>query len=256
MRDELPKQAVRRRWDWLRRLAAARRLLRAETIFLAGLAAFAVLALLAKANAYFAWDEQVADAIQSFSPPGMEAFMRVVSLPGDGITSWIIVCFALLLFFVRGRRSEGFGLLFCAAGGPAINRLLKHAIGRPRPTLDLVRVSGEWAHESFPSGHVVFYVCFFGFLFFTAFALLPKGSTVRRVACGLAALPVLLVGLSRVYLGAHWPSDVLGAYLLSGMWLALSLDLYRRWKHRATFHPEEEAGSRQLAVSGSEEGEA
>src|SRR3712207_9482805 len=74
-----------------------------------------------------------------------------------------------------------------------------YVIGRPRPTLDLVRVSGEWAHESFPSGHVVFYVCFFGFLFFAAFALLPKGSTVRRVTCALAALPVLLVGLSRVY---------------------------------------------------------
>ncbi|HWS85566.1 MAG TPA: phosphatase PAP2 family protein [Pyrinomonadaceae bacterium] len=239
MEDELPKQGVRRRWDWLRRLAAARRLLRAEVILLGGLAAFAVLAVLAKANAYFAWDERVADAIQSFSPPGMLAFMRAVSFPGDGITSWVIVGAALLFFFARGRRSEGFGLLVSAAGGPAINRLMKHVIGRPRPTLDLVRVSGEWAHESFPSGHVVFYVCFFGFLFFAAFALLPKGSTARRLACALAALPVLLVGLSRVYLGAHWPSDVLGAYLLSGMWLALSLDLYRRWKRRATFHPEE-----------------
>jgi undecaprenyl-diphosphatase len=239
MAEELPKQEVRRRWDWLRRLAAARRLLRAETIFLTGLAAFAVLAVLAKANAYFSWDERVADRVQSFSPPGMEGFMRAVSFLGDGVTSWIIVGLALLFFFVRGRRSEAFGLLLCAAGGPTINRLMKYVIGRPRPTLEHVRVSGEWAHESFPSGHVVFYVCFFGFLFFVAFALLPKGSTARRVACALAALPVLLVGLSRVYLGAHWPSDVLGAYLLSGMWLALSLDAYRRWKRRATFHPEE-----------------
>ena len=242
MEDELPKQSVTRRWDWLRRLAAARRLRRAEYAFLVGLAAFAVLAVLAKANAYFAWDERVADAIQSFSPPGMEAFMRVVSFPGDGVTSWIIVIGTCLFFIARGRRSEGFGLLLSAAGGSGLNRVMKYVIGRPRPTMELVRVSGEWAHESFPSGHVVFYVCFFGFLFFVAFALLPKGSTARRVACALAALPILLVGLSRVYLGAHWPSDVLGAYLLSGMWLALSLDSYRRWKRRATFHPEEAKG--------------
>lgn len=240
MQDELPKQSATRRWGWLRRLAAARRLRRAEFAFLVGLAAFAVLAVLAKSYAYFAWDERVANAVQSFSPPGMEAFMRVVSLAGDGATSWVIVIGTFLVFFARRRRSEGFGLLLSAAGGSAVNRVVKHVIGRPRPTLELVRVSGEWANESFPSGHVVFYVCFFGFLFFAAFALLPKGSTKRKVVCALAALPVLLVGLSRVYLGAHWPSDVLGAYLLSGMWLALSLDAYRRWKRRATFHPEEE----------------
>jgi undecaprenyl-diphosphatase len=114
--------------------------------------------------------------------------------------------------------------------------------------MENVRVSGEWAHESFPSGHVTFYVCFFGFLFFVAFALLPKGSTARRVACALAALPVLLIGLSRVYLGAHWPSDTLGAYLFSGLWLAFSLDVYRRWKRRATFHADEAAAAAATAT--------
>jgi membrane-associated phospholipid phosphatase len=233
------KQAVRRRWDWLRRLAAARRLLRAEAFFLVGLAAFAVLAVLAKANAYFSWDRSVARAVQSISLPGMEALMRAASLMGDGITSWLLVGAGLLFFFARGRRSEGFGLLLSAAGGPTINRVVKYVVARPRPTMENVRVSGEWAHESFPSGHVTFYVCFFGFLFFVAFALLPKGSMARRLACGLAALPVALVGLSRVYLGAHWPSDTLGAYLFSGLWLAFSVEMYRRWKHRATFHKEE-----------------
>src|SRR5829696_9233610 len=100
-----PPQAVRRRWDWLRRLAAARRLRRAEAFFLAGLAGFAVLAVLAKANAYFAWDRSVARAVQSIPLPGMETLMRAVSFMGDGVTSWLIVIAGLLFFFARGRRS-------------------------------------------------------------------------------------------------------------------------------------------------------
>lgn len=217
-----------------------RRLLRAQYFYALGLAAFAVLAVLAKANAYFAWDLSVARAVQSLSLPGMLKLMQVVSLAGNGVTSWVFVVVAMAAFFVFRRRSEMFGLLLSAGGGSALNRLVKHVVARPRPSLEYVRVSGEWANESFPSGHVTFYVCFFGFLFFVAYALLPRGSNVRRLACALAALPVLLIGLSRVYLGAHWPSDTLGAYLFSGLWLAFSLDLYRRWKRRATFHTEEE----------------
>ena len=223
-----------------KRRRETRRLRRAEFAYAGGLAAFAVLAVFAKANAYFAWDKTVANAVQSITLPGMETFMQVVSLMGNGVTSWAIVGATLAVFFAFRRRSEAFGLMLSACGGPMINRLVKYLVARPRPTMEHVRVSGEWANESFPSGHVTFYVCFFGFLFFVAYALLPKGSNLRRAACALAALPVLLVGLSRVYLGAHWPSDTLGAYLFSGLWLAFSLDLYRRWKRRATFHTEEE----------------
>ena len=230
---EVPAPAQRRR--------ETRRLLRAEFYYALGLAAFAVLAVLANAYAYFSWDLRVANAVQAIPLPGMEAAMLVVSYVGNGATSWAVVIAAFLLFFAWRRRSEAFGLLLSAAGGSALNRVVKYVVARPRPTMEHVRVSGEWANESFPSGHVTFYVCFFGFLFFIAFALLPRGSAARKVACGLAAVPVLLVGLSRVYLGAHWPSDTLGAYLLSGAWLAFSLDMYRRWKHRATFHAEEGA---------------
>ena len=240
---EPPRQAVRRRWDLLRRLAAARRLWRAEFFFVIGLAAFAVLALYAEANAYFAWDLRAARAVQSLPVPGVAGLMRAVSVFGDGAISWALTGAALLFFFARRRRTEALALFLSAAGGATVNRFFKHYIARPRPTMELVRVSGEWAHESFPSGHVTFYVCFFGFLFFVAFAVLPKGSLKRRAACALAALPVLLIGLSRVYLGAHWPSDTLGAYLLSGLWLAFSLHLYRRWKERSTFHKEEAAAA-------------
>jgi membrane-associated phospholipid phosphatase len=219
------------------RLASARKLVRAEAVFLAALAAFAVLALYAHLYAYFAWDLRATLALQTITAPGFPALMRAASV--FGANGWLLTALAMLLFFLRRRRTEMLALLFSVGGGEAVNRVVKLAVGRPRPVAGLVRVSGAWARESFPSGHVTFYVCYFGFLFFAAFALLPRGTNARRAALALAALPVLVIGLSRMYLGAHWASDVLGAYLLGGAWLALSVHLYRRWKARSTFHREE-----------------
>ena len=228
------------------RWRAVRRLWHAQTVFIIALAAFAVLAALAHFYAYFEWDLTAARALQSSRLPGLYSLMIAVSLFGNSLTPWILTTVTAILFLVLGRRSEMAGLILSAGGGAMVNRLLKLVIGRPRPVSDLVRVSVYPAAESFPSGHVTFYVCYFGFLFFVAYALLPRGSMVRKVALIATALPVALVGLSRVYLGAHWPSDTLGAYMLSGLWLAFSLDMYRRWKKRATFHPELKARDEQL----------
>jgi undecaprenyl-diphosphatase len=152
----------------------------------------------------------------------------------------------VIIFIAFRRRSEAAGLTMSVLGSAIINSILKLVISRPRPAVSaLVPVYRNTVTQSFPSGHVTFYVCFFGFLFFVAFALLPRGSALRRLALIITALPVLLVGLSRIYLGAHWPSDTLGAYLWSGVWLAFSLEMYRRWKERRTLHGEElQAGNK------------
>jgi undecaprenyl-diphosphatase len=221
------------------RASAARRLVRAELIYFVALAAFAALALFAHAYAYFGWDLETTRALQSLPVPGLLTFMRAASVFGDSWHGWALAAVAFTLFFARRRRTEACALALSVGGGELINRVVKSVVGRPRPVPALVRVSGEWARESFPSGHVTFYVCFFGFLLFAAYALLPRGSKLRRTLLTLAALPVFAVGFSRVYLGAHWASDVLGAYLLSGLWLALTLHLYRRWKARSTFHGNE-----------------
>jgi undecaprenyl-diphosphatase len=181
--------------------------------------------------------------------------MRAVSTFGNGANGWLLTGAAMLAFALRRRRTEMFALLFCVGGVQSLNRLLKYAVGRPRPVPSLVNVTRQWAHESFPSGHVTFYVGFFGFLFFAAYALLPRGSASRRLALALCALPVLLIGPSRVYLGAHWPSDTLGAYLFGGLWLALSAHLYRRWKARSSFHEEETSGTQPSAISNQPDGD-
>lgn len=226
---ESPPQALRRR-------LAARRLLRAESFYAAGLAAYSLLALFAYRYAYFAWDLNAALTLHALGERGSAwfAFMDWVSWFGDGWTPHALTTATMLLFLARRRFSEGAGIVLSAGGGAVVNKLFKVLVARPRPAADLVGFAYEGTGESFPSGHVAFYVGYFGFLFFVAFALLPRDSWQRRAALTLCALLVILVGLSRVTLRAHWPSDVAGAYLLSGLWLAFSLEMYRRWKQRAT----------------------
>lgn len=216
------------------RRRAVRRIWRAEVVYTVGLAAFAVLAALARSNAYFTWDLRLAHNLQSLDIPGLLTFMRTISFVGDGWHPYALASATVIALFGFGHRSEAAGLAISSGGGALLNSLLKTFIARPRPAGELVTVFRELSSQSFPSGHVTFYVCYFGFLFFAAYAILPRGSTARRMALVLLALPVILVGPSRVYLGAHWPSDTLGAYLFAGIWLALSLDLYRRIKTRIT----------------------
>lgn len=232
------------------RRRVVRRLWRAETIYVVALAAFAVLAIFAHLDPYFSWDLEISEHFnwQNFTPPGLLPFMLFISTFGNRWIPYALTTATAIVFLLFRRRSEAAGLVLSAGGSALLNSLLKLLIARPRPTHDLVPIYRDLITQSFPSGHVTFYVCYFGFLFFVAYALLPHGSALRRLALTLTALPVLLVGLSRVYLGAHWPSDTLGAYLWSGVWLAFSLWMYSRWKLRRTFHEDEKVeGGRQKA---------
>jgi undecaprenyl-diphosphatase len=114
-----------------------------------------------------------------------------------------------------------------------IYSVLKLAVGRPRPTADLVRVFQAEAGNSFPSGHAFFAIVFWGLLGYFAYTRMQRRS-LRLVTLSGLALIILLIGTSRVYLGAHWPSDVLGGYVIGAMLLTALIWLDRKWKR----HPE------------------
>jgi undecaprenyl-diphosphatase len=236
--EQLPVESARRRL--LRRIAGSR-LWRAQVRYSIMLIAFAVLAFYARANAYFAWDRAIAHWVQSWRTPALNLLMFAVSYIGYGLVPYALAAATFLVFLFFGLRSEAFGLFLSTAGSGILNRTFKLLIARPRPSAPDVNVFRLHESQSFPSGHVTFYVCYFGFLFFVAYALLPKRTFARRLALTFNASMIALVGLSRVYLGAHWPSDTIGAYFLGGLWLALALYMYRRWKDRATFHQDETA---------------
>lgn len=206
----------------------AKRAIWAAMFFLVALSSYAVLGALAHHYAYFGWDLSVARSIQSISLPGFGMLMVAVSFLGGWI-AWPLVVATGLALIKKGLRTEGVVCIAGTALGEVVNLLFKLWIGRPRPTDLLVNVTRVYDHESFPSGHVVFFVEFFGYLFFLSYLLLERGP-LRRAPLIVLGLLIALVGVSRVYLGAHWPSDVFGAYLAGGIWLMLIIEVYRRIK--------------------------
>jgi len=132
------------------------------------------------------------------------------------------------LMWAAGFRMEG---AFTAGtwSGDLVTMVVKETVGRPRPSRDLVRVVNTLGENSFPSGHVVHYVTFYGFLFYIFFTHLRHGMW-RNATLSLLAILVLLVGPSRVYMGEHWPSDVGGAYLVGSLWLAVEIVAYLELK--------------------------
>jgi membrane-associated phospholipid phosphatase len=201
----------------------------AEFVLLAALAVYAVMAVLAYRYAYFDWDLNVARGIQSISLPGFKTLMIWVSALGSKwLPTALVGVVGIALMAVRFRL-EGAVCIIGVAAGAALNAVLTLMSARPRPDATLINIVTVYRHNSFPSGHVVFFVEFFGFLLFLTYVLLKRGYARRALAAVLGLL-VMLVGVSRVYLGAHWPSDVVGAYLAGGIWLTLMVEVYRRLK--------------------------
>ena len=123
------------------------------------------------------------------------------------------------LLFVS--RRDALGLAIATVGVFVLGQLTRLVIDRTRPG-DEVLHEQTGLRSSFPSGHITLYVTLFGFLAIVARARI-RSRTLRRAAIVPLVALIVLVGPSRIYLGAHWPSDVAGSYALAGAWLAIAL---------------------------------
>ena len=157
--------------------------------------------------------------IHSWTAPGLTRVMFAFS----GIGSWqflLPTVASIVVVLILLRRNADASILAIAVGGSAgLNVLLKLWFHRARPDV-------AWAltHEhsfSFPSGHAVAAFCFYATV---TFLLVRKRSVLTRTALILAAIFMIVgIGLSRVYLGVHYPSDVAAGYLVGTVWTATVL---------------------------------
>jgi len=151
-----------------------------------------------------------------------------ISALGGFTLQWLLGGAACLFLAAVRRLAEAAWLAVSLLGASLIDWVLKAVIDRPRP--QIVPHLAQVSNASFPSGHAMISAA----VYLTAGAMLCEALPRRRgrlVVMGFAGALVVLIGASRVYLGVHWPSDVLAGWCLGGLW-ALAVFAADRWLRR------------------------
>jgi membrane-associated phospholipid phosphatase len=169
-----------------------------------------VLSILAAQHDRLPGDLDLTQRLQDSTFPGLRPskFVRLVTTTQVVLGTGGAVAVALWLF---GWRQQAVLLMAGVAVMALLQSGLKDLVDRPRPTPDLVELRAGYSSSSFPAGHVMSPTVLYGFLLYLVVALkLPVA--VRVAMVGWSAFVLALAGPANVYMGVHWPSDVVGGY--------------------------------------------
>jgi len=188
---------------------------------------FLILGVYAALTPFFNIDLLISEAVQSIRVTGFSELMLLISTLGN--SPWIIfVVSGILLWLSKSKfLTEAYLAAFAVVGSFSLGTIMKLIVHRPRPDPDLVNVFVSLSDNSFPSNHVLIFMSFFGFLLYLSLYVFNK-SLKNLIIRTLLTILILGVGLSRIFLGAHWASDVLGGYLLGLLWLIITIRIYKQ----------------------------
>jgi undecaprenyl-diphosphatase len=172
--------------------------------------------------------------VHSFANPVLTAIFTFFTTIGSiaGVLVMAALTFGLLVW--RRHLRSAWLLALAVVGGVLLNQVLKFFFERPRPELWPVTLPRPTTF-SFPSGHATASLCYFGVLVWFGLKFL-KQPALKVGWTILMIFSILMVGLSRIYFGVHYPTDVLAGYLSGGFWMAVLLSgesVYNRWYTRS-----------------------
>ena len=180
-------------------------------------------------------DRSAAERLHSWAlaVPGRIGPMKAITFLGSGLWLFALVGVVAVALFARRRPRLGAFIIATAALGGIIDSVVKAWVGRPRPVFShpiLVEPG-----KSFPSGHAMSSTVVYGAIALIVLPLVPRRA--RAVPVVVAVLLVLAIGFTRLALGAHYVTDVLGGYVLGAAWLSLSTAAFSAWRRERTGRP-------------------
>ncbi|WP_294332966.1 phosphatase PAP2 family protein [Chryseobacterium sp. sg2396] len=172
-------------------------------------------------------DIHISEEIQEKQTPDLNILMIWLSWFGRTSVSVVMVGIILLIFFILRLKKEAVLMVSTLLSG-ILGLGLKMLINRPRPSKDLVVLLEETKYQSFPSGHVLFYTVFFGALILIILHLKNIKYKFKLFLIIICLSMIFFGAVSRVYLGAHWFTDVLGGFILGILCVLIMAYFYVR----------------------------
>nr|WP_051348386.1 phosphatase PAP2 family protein [Peribacillus kribbensis] len=206
-----------------------KQLSKAFLLCLLSLLGFALMAVLVSKHTIIRFDSTIISFVQGFESASLTAVMKFFTFIGGTIPVVVLSLVTMVfLYTVLKHRTELILFFAVMAGANVLFITLKLFFHRARP--DLHRLA-EATNYSFPSGHATMSLALYGSLAFLLWRHI-KTHWGRVLLVCISILMILSIGISRIYLGVHYPSDILAGYFISGFWLTFSIWFYQRYQER------------------------
>lgn len=189
--------------------------------------AFILLAIFVGKNSINNFDISISHFVQQFHRPWLDKTMVFISAFGNVSVAFICMLATAAAFWLAKYKREAIFVMAISFTG-VITFSLKRLFNRPRPTDEHVTLIESYQNNSFPSGHTLSYVVFFGFLVFIMRQLKSIPTYLRNTVTLISYFMLVFGPISRVYLGAHWFTDIVGGTLIGLLYLLVLNHYYKK----------------------------
>ncbi|PIC58237.1 phosphatase PAP2 family protein [Sporosarcina sp. P12(2017)] len=174
------------------------------------------------------FDEPIIDFVQSAESPGLTSIMKLFTTIGSTTSVVLLAILTLGVLLWKKHRAQAVLFAIVLAGTGILNQVLKFIFKRERPDFNrLIDIGGY----SFPSGHTMMAFSLYTILTYILWRNV-KNTGSQVVIIILAAMMIVMIAVSRIYLGVHFPSDIVGGVLASSVWLFASIAFYQRFQRQ------------------------